>query len=225
MNFTHLCRFFLLSFSLLPAFGLARADDPAGGWTETGKSGNVTTYERERPGSSYKEVRAVGVFDSPNWMVRNVLDDADHYAQFMPYVIESRVLSRDPAKHSLLSYAKINPPVVSKRDYTIRVIDESKPGPSAGEEIYVTRWEDASDKGPAEQKGFVRVKNNVGGWLLEPIDNGQKTRATYTLWTDGGGGVPAFLLNSLNKKRLMDLFEIVEKRVQEKQYRQNKPVL
>ncbi len=200
------------------------AEDNSGGWTETSKQGNITLYERERAGTSIKEVRAVGKFYSPNWMVRNVLDDADHYKEFMPYVVESRLLARDAAKHTLLTYAKIDPPLISKRDYTILIHDESRPGP--GEEMtYLSRWEGANGKGPAEQAGIVRVKNNEGSWLLEPSDNGAHTRATYTLYTDGGGGIPVFLLNSLNKKRLTELFEVVSKRVQEKQYRQTRPVL
>ena len=196
-----------------------------GGWKETGKEGNLTLYERDHAGTSVKEVRAVGTFNSPPWMVRNVLDDVEHYAQFMPYVIQSHILAHDPAKHTVLAYAQINPPVVSNRDYTILVHDESKPGSGVGGEVYLSRWEEANDKGPAEKKGFVRVKNNEGSWLLEPIDGGAHTRGTYTLWTDGGGGIPAFLLNSLNKRRLTELFEIVTKRVLEPQYRVDKPVL
>lgn len=197
--------------------------DEAGGWKETGKSGDITLYEKERAGTSIKEVRAVGTFYSPNWMVRNVLDDAEHYPEFMPYVIESRVLARDPSKHTLTTYAEINPPVVSKRDYTITIHDESHPGPG-NQLTYVSRWE-GSNKGPAEKPGVVRVMNNEGSWSLEPIDGGAHTRGTYTLFTDGGGNMPAFLLNSLNKKRLTELFEVVGKRVQEKQYRQTRPVL
>ena len=213
-----------VGFGLLIGGAGARAAD-GGGWTETGKKDNLTLYEKEHAGTSVKEVRAVGTFDSPPWMVRNVLDDVEHYSQFMPYVIQSKIIAHDPAKHSITTYSQINPPVVSNRDYTITVHDESKPGPGAGEEIYVSRWEEANDKGPAEKKGFVRVKNNEGSWLLEPIDGGAHTRATYTLYTDGGGGIPAFLLNSLNKRRLGELFEIVGKRVLDPQYRVNKPVL
>ena len=215
-----LCTLFGLGF--FAASQPLRADTS---WKETGQQGSITTYERERAGTSVKEVRAVGTFDSPNWMVRNVLDDADHYDQFMPYVIQSHILAHDSAKHTLVTYAQINPPVVSMRDYTILIHDESKPGPGEGEETYASRWEDGSTRGPAEKKGFVRVKNNEGSWLLEPIDGGKRTKATYVLFTDGGGGIPAFLLNSLNKRRLLDLFAVVAKRVQDPQYRQNKPVL
>ena len=218
----------LLGLLLAPRAALHAADPPpapASAWKQVDKKGSVTLYEREHTGTAVKEVRAVGTFDAPNWMVRNVLDDADHYKDFMPYVIESRVLSRDPGRHALLTYAEINPPMVSKRDYTILVSDDSRKGPSAGETTYVTRWQDANTQGPAEKSGVVRVKNNEGSWVLEPTDNGAHTRATYTLWTDGGGGVPAFLLNRLNKQRLTELFEIVSKQVQKDQYRHAKPVL
>lgn len=222
MNLSCSLRACLFGLGLLAPLAAPAADD-SGGWRQVDKQGDITLYEKDRAGTGVKEVRAVGTFDSPNWMVRNVIDDSDHYKDFMPYVIESRTLARDPAKHTILTYAKINPPLVSKRDYTILIHDESRPGPG-GEMTYVSRWE-GSNKGPAEQPGIVRVKNNEGSWLLEPIDNGQQTRATYTLFTDGGGGIPNFLLNSLNKKRLVELFDVVKKRVKEPKYRQNKPEL
>ena len=225
MNRSRFFHTFLFGVGLLMAGRLARAGDANEGWKETGKQGNITLYEKERTGTGVKEVRAVGVFDSPNWMVRNVLDDVEHYPQFMPYVIQSKIIERDPVKHTILTYAQINPPVVSNRDYTILIHDESRPGPEAGQETYVSRWVDGSDKGPAEKKGFVRVKKNEGSWVLEPIDGGQHTRATYTLFTDGGGGIPAFLLNSLNRRRLTELYDIVRSRVLEQQYREKKPVL
>ena len=226
MNFSRLFSAPLLGVAFLGALAAPlRAAEAPSAWRQVEKKGDITLYERDKPGSSIKEVRAVGTFSSPNWMIRNVLDDTEHYTQFMPYVIQSRILACDPAKRQLLAYAEINPPVVSRRDYTILITDESRKGPGEGEMTYVTRWQDANTKGPAEKSGVVRVKNNDGSWLLEPTDGGQHTKATYTLYTDGGGGVPAFLLNRLNKQRLTELFEIVGKRVQKEQYRQNKPAL
>ena len=168
-------------------------------------------------------MRAVGTFDVPDWVVKNVLDDADHYAQFMPYVVESRVISRDRAKGEVVAYARVNPPLISQRDYTILVHDESRATDKGV--VYKTRWEPANDKGPPEKSGVVRIKNNEGSWLLESTDNGAHTRGTYTLWTDAGGGVPAFILNSLNKKRLTELFDAIEKTVKDPKYQKTKPVL
>lgn len=221
MNRSRLLCVLLVGFGLSSGGWPARAEGTGDGWKEMGKQGNLNLFEKDRAGTSVKEVRAVGTFNSPPWMVRNVLDDVEHYTQFMPYMIQSKVLARDPAKHTILTYAQINPPMVSNRDYTILVHDES----NLDEGKYVSRWVDGSEKGPAEKKGFVRVKKNEGSWVLEPIDNGLHTKATYTLYTDGGGGVPAFVLNSLNRRQLTELYEIVAKRVLAEQYRQTKPVL
>ena len=192
-------------------------------WSEISRTPTLTWSVREHTGRSVKEVRPVGTFDEPNWVVKNVLDDAEHYAQFMPHVVESKVISRDRSKGQTVAYARVDPPMISERDYTILVQDQSTAtdkGP-----VYKTRWSPANDKGPAEKSGVVRIKNNEGNWLLEPTDNGEHTRGTYILWTDAGGGVPAFILNSLNKKRLTELFETVEKTAKDEKYHKTKPIL
>ena len=192
-------------------------------WEEISRTPTLTIYTRDHAGSSVKEVRAVGTFDQPNWVVKNVLDDAEHYAQFMPHVVESKVISRDHSKGQVVAYARVDPPLISERDYTILVQDESSntdKGP-----LYKTKWSPANDKGPPEKPGVVRIKNNEGSWQLESTDNGTHTRGTYILWTDAGGGVPAFILNSLNKKRLTELFETVETQAKQEKYQKTKPVL
>ena len=209
----------LLFLLLAPAARAADNND----WKEVSRTPTLTVYTRDHAGSPVKEVRAVGTFDAPNWVVKNVLDDAEHYVEFMPHVVECKVISRDKTKGQAVVYARVSPPLISERDYTILVQDESRvtdKGP-----VYKTRWSPANDKGPAEKSGIVRIKNNEGTWQLEPTDNGQHTLGTYTLWTDAGGGVPAFILNSLNKKRLTELFETVEKTSGSEKYKQARPAL
>ncbi len=198
----------------------AAGDAPPAGWEEIQRENNVIVYGRTRTGSSIRELRAVGTFDSPNWMVKNVLDDTEHYVDFMPNTLESHILARDPAHHTLVSYARLSAPLISPRDYALLVHDESRAA-ADGTIVYKTRWE-PSDKGPGEKSGVTRVKINEGSWTLEPIDGGQKTRATYQLYTDGGG-LPAFVLNQATKRRIGELYEAVNKRVQEPQYRKTKP--
>ena len=148
-----------------------------------------------------------------------MLDDVEHYPQFMPHVVESKVISR--TKNELISYARVSPPMIDDRDYTIAAHNESYPSDKG--EVYKTRWEPANDKGPAEKSGVVRIKNNEGSWLLEPTDNGAHTRGTYILWTDAGGHVPAFVLNGLNKTRLTDLFEAIASRLRTSVTRRRSP--
>lgn len=210
----------------LPALPPARAADadpaPPAGWEEIARSGGVVVYGKARPGSSIRELRAVGTIDAPNWVIKNVIDDGEHYADFMPNVLESKVLSRDPAHHTSVAYAKLSAPLISPRDYVLSIHDESHAGGEGGAVVYRSRWE-PSDKGPAEKAGVVRIKINEGSWTLEPIANGQKTRATYQLYTDGGG-LPAFILNQTTRRRIGEEYEAIEKRAAQPQYRKNKPI-
>ncbi len=196
------------------------ADAPPAGWEELSRSDNVVVYGKAREGSSIRELRAVGTIDAPNWVIKNVIDDGDHYADFMPNVLESHVLARDPVHHTTIAYAKLSTPIISARDYVLLIHDESHPAPDGGV-VYKSRWE-PTEKGPAEKPGVVRIKVNEGYWLLEPIDNGQKTRATYQLYTDGGG-LPAFILNQATKRRIGEEFEAIEKRSAQPQYHKSKP--
>ena len=211
-----------LLFSLpLPATSRA-ADDPAppAGWEEVARTDTVIVYGHLRPGSSIRELRAVGTIDAPPWVVKNVIDDGDHYAEFMPNVLEAHVLARDPVHHTSVAYAKLSAPLISPRDYVLLVHDESHAAPD-GSIVYKSRWE-PSTNGPAEKPGVVRIKVNEGSWLLEPIDNGRKTRTTYQLYSDGGG-LPAFILNQVTKRRISDEYAAVEKRSALPQYHKTKP--
>lgn len=197
--------------TLLPA----RAED----WKEISRTAELTISTRPRAGSPIAEVRAVGRIEAPPAVVRAVLDDRDHYPQFMPYVAETRVISGSAgAGNTLIAYMRLSPPLVGQRDYTIAVHDEPRKAPD-GSTIYFNHWELANEKGPAEKPGVVRVKVNEGSWLLEPTDNGAATRATYTLFTDAGGSVPTMIINTANKRSPADLFRAVRKAAADPHYR------
>jgi hypothetical protein len=67
------------------------------------------------------------------------------------------------------------------------------------------------------QKRVVRVKVCEDGWLLEPED-ATKTRATYTVYTDSGGAIPAFIANRAGQIAIGRLFVAVRKRVKDPRY-------
>ncbi len=184
-----------------------RGDSSAEGWVVSAECESVTVYSRPHEGSSVRECKAVGIIEAEPIVVKRVLDDTAEYPKFMPYVIETKTISRTP--DGRVGYQRISPPIVGDRDYTVRVKCESSPCPTGGL-IYCNRWEAANDLGPAEIKGVTRVKVTQGSWLLEPASSG-KTRATYTIFSDSGGGIPTFLLNSANKTAIPKLFEAVRK--------------
>lgn len=193
------------------------------GWTEAVNRPDLKILTRAPAAGSggVKDLCAIGRIAAPNWIVKNVIDDAENYPRFMPYVAEVRVLSRDLAKRTLITYNRLTPPLVSARDYTLRVFDESRRAAN-GSVVYSLRWELANELGPPPAPGVVRLKVNTGLWLLEPIENGVATRATYSLHTDGGG-LPAFIVNTANKRSVSELFIAVRKAAADPKYGQSKP--
>jgi len=182
-------------------------------WKLTSGSKDVAIYSRPHAGSRLKEFRAVGLIDAPTWAVHAVIDDLENYPHFMPYTLECQLLKRE--SDSIITYQRLSPKICGDRDYTLRVWKKSWPGPEGF--TYLDQWKPANDLGPAEKKGVVRVKICDGGWLLEP-DGAIKTRATYSVYTDSGGLIPAFIANSASRVGISKLFEAVRKQVRNPKY-------
>ena len=200
------CVSLCLALSITLGFISARAGDSADGWSVACQADELTVYSRPHEGSSLRECRAIGIINAEPIVVKRVIDDTAEYPKFMPYVVETKTLSR--TADTRVGYQRISPPMVGDRDYTVRVKCESKSCP--GGTMYCNRWEVANDLGPAEIKGVTRVKVTQGSWVLEPAGGG-KTKATYTIYSDSGGGIPTFLLNSANKTAIPKLFDAVRK--------------
>ena len=174
-------------------------------WQEVSRNVNLAIYIRHRSHSPIEEVRGIGEFNAPISVLKGILADVAKYSEFMPYTKESRVLPQD----AQLLYMVLKPPLVGTLDYTIRVHEESLKDVH-GATTYHSRWELANFDGPASQPGVTRVTINEGSWLLETIGN--QTRATYTLYTDGGG-ISALLLNFANKQSVSRLFDALHTRI------------
>ena len=159
-------------------------------------------WAREKPGSDVREVKAIGEIDAPPERVYDVITDFEHYADFMPYVEDAKVVRR--TDELCVSWAVMNAPLVSRRDWVVAV--KLDPTTKAG-----TSWT-VSSEGPAPSDRAVRLRVNDGSWKLEPLDGGKRTRATYYLYTDPGGSIPTWIANKANSMALPDLFEAIRKR-------------
>lgn len=199
------CVLMLFTFAVkLPA-----ADE---GWSVAMKSSDITVYERSRKGSDLLEFKAVRVLPLPSDTIKRVIDDVDQYPNFMPYVAEARVISRDGP--NLVSYQRISPPFVSDRDYTVRVNCET--WRAAAGNCFCNKWQAANDLGPAEKSGVSRVKVTEGSWLLEPEGDGSKTRVTYHVYSDSGGSLPTSITNAASRNAIPKLFDSILKHARKK---------
>jgi hypothetical protein len=182
-------------------------------WKLSAREKDVAIYSRARTGSRLKEFKAIGSIDAPTSAVGAVIDDFENYPGFMPYTVECRLIKRE--SDSIVGYQRLSPKICEDRDYTLRVWKKS--WPTADGLVFMSHWSPANELGPAEKKGVVRVKICDGGWLLEP--NGEiQTRATYSIYTDTGGMIPAFIANHASRVGISKLFEAVRKQVKNPKY-------
>ena len=72
--------------------------------------------------------------------------------------------------------------------------------------------------------GLVRVKVCDGSWLLEPQAGG-KTKATYMVYTDTGGSLPAFVANATAGLAIRKVFAAVRNQVKDPKYRSDRDFL
>jgi ribosome-associated toxin RatA of RatAB toxin-antitoxin module len=191
----------------------AEPEASPGEWKFVSTSDNVALYRRTRPGPGHYESKAIGEIAAPIAVVRAVVEDVDSYSRFMPYTVESRVLKREG--DSILTYQRISAPLVSDRDYTLRIRTTARK--VEGGTSYRSRWETENESGPPERPGIVRVKLCEGGWLLEPLGP-NATRATYTVYTDSGGVIPAFIKNAGSQIGIRKIFTALRKQVRDPKY-------
>jgi len=182
--------------------------DPEG-WELSTKDEGISIYSREKKGSSVREMKAVGIIDGAPKDVWDAIRDYPHYVQTMPYTDEAKVLSTEGDGKVIYFYSLINPPLVDRRDYVIKISDDSDWKDGAG--FLKVSWTISNNPDQPERKDVVRVKINDGYWILEPRENGTKTYATYYLYTDPGGSVPKWIVNKGNNTAVPNVFRSIRK--------------
>jgi len=202
---------FTAAATTLAAASFAQADD-AGGWNQVHARDGVAVSARPHPGSKIHEMQAVSDMDVPPERLLMVLDDIERYPSFMPPTTVARLLARD--KDWSYYYMEINPPVIARRDYCIRVGMQRFPDGRL-RSFWMT---DYSACPAAERSGVVRAPSNVGEWILEPLDGGRRTHVTYRCHVEIGGNVPAWMVNRVSATEIPNIFAAVRKAVVQPRY-------
>jgi hypothetical protein len=179
------------------------------GWEQAAQTDGITVFTRAKEGSGVREVKANAKMDSPPHAVWAVIRDYEHYKDNMPYTKESQVLERKDGGKITYFYSVIDAPFVDKRDFVLKIIDESDW--KEGQGFLKARWSTSEEKRVAERRRMTRLKLNDGYWLLEPRDEGKTTWVTYYLFTDPGGAIPNFIVNKANTSAIPDLFRSIRK--------------
>jgi hypothetical protein len=189
---------------------LAAQAEPAPHWVEREHRKGVTVYSRSSPGTDVEEMLGVGQIPVPPAAAWAVLMNLDGYRNTMPFTVESRVVGEEEQGRVRYFYTVVSPPLISARDYTLRVAVEQTPERDKGHGRFT--WSVANDysKAPPPRPGLVRLELNSGFWDLTPTSDGM-TRAILYLRTDPGGRLPGFVVDIASVQAIPGTFAALAK--------------
>lgn len=124
---------------------------------------------------------ARGFIPYPPDVVFRYLLDYDRFVEFMPHMMESRVLERDG--NSMKVYQKLNLPWPLANKWYRSIIDIDS-------EHHRLSW--VTDEG--------NLKSCTGGWVVKPVEGG--SMVIYTVVLDPGGYYPVWVVNSMQRRSL-----------------------
>ena len=161
-------------------------------------------------------IRARGTIAAPWAKVREVVLAPSKFAEVMPHLEEERFLAGEgctagattiPGCRVIWVYNRFNPPLVARRDVSLRV-ELVRDGLADGGELQLTWLLDASH-GPPPKEGLTHMVVNRGSWTLTA--DGASTRYTYEIEIDPGGSIPAWATNVANQSEVPRVIGAIER--------------
>jgi hypothetical protein len=189
----------LLLFAPLLFVSAAGAD---GEWRDDGVVDGIHVEKREVTGSSFDELQVTA--QSPGTLESLCLAV---YPKPFSGKLEGRLKAKEllrETENERWTYERVSVPVVSDRDYVLHYKLEQA-APSGRCEL---SFETLSEGVRPSPPGVVRIPVIRGHWSLAPVAGG-KVAIRYQIFTEPGGGVPAFLARSGMRDSAVDYMKIV----------------
>ncbi len=169
-------------------------------WQQVTVKDGVVVERRSVPGSSFHEHRArFSVKVSPDGLLDAIWSGINDQ---LPITVKQRKVIKQ-ADGEMILYDQIKTPVVSDRDYTLRIY--KVPHQDAQREVC---FETVNHLGPPPEPHHVRIPMVRGRWLLSPAADGGSD-VTYTVYSEPGGSIPAFVIRGAQVNQIiMDMKRI-----------------
>jgi hypothetical protein len=195
--------------------GMVTTANPNGpGWQRVTETDGITVWKRDAADSKIREVKAESFIEVPPSRVQQMLQDFETYPEFMPYMLEAKLVGKAGPDADFI-YHRVDPPLVDERDYTLKITSHQDPATG----VYVREWTRADTGiGPPASKGVVRLELCDGSWTVEPA-GANRTHLVYWVYTDPGGAVPSWIANKANTVSMPDIMRAVRKRAIDPTYK------
>jgi hypothetical protein len=182
------------------------------GWELRTEKKGIRVYTRTFPDSKFKAIKVELLLQTSLSRLVAVLLDVNTAPDWV-YATKSAVLLKKISPSELIYSSEVRLPwPFSNRDFIARLVTTQDPrtrvvtvyGPTMGDYV-------------PEKKDIVRVKHSEGKWIITPESNGY-LRVEYTLRTDPGGDIPAWLFNMFVTRGPLESFEKLQQQIKKPAY-------
>lgn len=179
----------------------------SGGWDKVSDKDGILIERLLHEGGLY-EIRATVHAPVTPAQFAETLWKHEDYPSFVPYLKSLKTIKT--SGNERWNYEQVHMPVVSDRDYTVH-LTRGEPDRASG--VTQIQFVSANEVGPPPLKDHVRIERIKGSWTIEPAEGG--CDVTYDLFSDPGGGVPLWIINSAQKDATRDFMLAMVKRAKD----------
>jgi hypothetical protein len=204
----------LLTSHILPAAGLIDTVTESGHapWQGVGGTPQGHLYHRAVAGSSLPEAMIATRFAAPPARVHVLVTDYERFAEFIPNVVESRVLLRTGGRQWVFHHLHFAGPVADR----VYVIESSDAASRPQAHYFRVDWSLSDRDFPGTKvSAGVRPRSFSGFWELRPIEGGLSTEAHYAVHSDPGGFIPDWLVVKMTDRYIQQVIAAVRARLLE----------
>lgn len=181
-------------------------------WELKSEKGGTRVYTRTFSDSKFKAIRVEVELDATLSQLVAVLMDVRTAADWV-YATKSAVLIKQFSPSELVYYSEVKLPwPMSNRDFIARLTATQ----DARTKVVTIDGPTVSDYVPVKD-GIVRVSKSEGKWVLTPV-GAHRIKIDYTLRTDPGGDLPAWLFNLFVTRGPTESFQNLKEQLKKPEY-------
>ena len=163
-------------------------------WDLKSDKEGIFIYTREQADSKFKAIKVECELEATLTQLVAVLLDVNRGAEWV-YSTKSSILLKQVSPSELYYYSEVKVPwPASNRDFIacLKVVQDSATK-------VVTVYGPTFPNYIPKKEGIVRVPRAEGKWVITPVAR-KRVKIVYTLSTDPGGDIPAWLVNMFAAK-------------------------
>lgn len=184
------------------------------GWYLVFEGDDIRVHRRYESGSDVVETLTLATIKAPPRQAFLVLTDYTHYSDFMPHVVETRVISQTNNVQLIFQRLRISELFRVLLKDRCHVVKNVLLLPNDGDNHYRIEWSlDAVATMKIKFDNAIATRVNSGYWDLQEIDGGSASRMQYYLKADPGGSIPKSFANEGTLQSIPAVIRAVRDRV------------